>query len=262
MKADKKNRKYTMILMVLTVILIVVMAVIFKNNVVNEGQNIKNTSTAKTTQTTAATTTSRFDSDDWRSYLIDAKTITMDEKNWFLTLLSRYHKLPDDYAPKTAPAIQGTKVELDHRVASYYQKMYDAGKRDGVMLTPYSGYRSISFQKRIYEQRIEMFEDKGYRGDEAKSRAAMVILPPGTSEHNMGIAMDIVNTKTAFENTAEFNWLCENAADYGFILRYPKDKTEITKIVYEPWHWRYVGIEAAKEMKASKQCLEEYLGKI
>ena len=72
-------------------------------------------------------------------------------------------------------------------------------------------------------------------------------LPPGASEHNMGVAMDIVNTKESFENTKEFKWLQAHAADYGFILRYPKDKVSITKVAYEPWHWRYVGVEDAKK---------------
>ena len=72
--------------------------------------------------------------------------------------------------------------------------------------------------------------------------------------------MDICSLYESFENSAEFKWLSENAADYGFILRYPKDKQDITKIIYEPWHWRYVGVEAAKAMKASGECFEEYLG--
>jgi D-alanyl-D-alanine carboxypeptidase len=76
----------------------------------------------------------------------------------------------------------------------------------------------------------------------------------------MGLAMDICGTETSFENTKAFAWLNEHAADYGFILRYPKDKRSITKVMYEPWHWRYVGVENAKAIKASGKCLEEYLG--
>ena len=85
-------------------------------------------------------------------------------------------------------------------------------------------------------------------------------MPPGSSEHNLGYAMDIVCVEEWFENTEEFRWLTENAADYGFIMRYPKDKQDITKVIYEPWHWRYVGVEAAKEMKEKNLTLEEYLG--
>ena len=104
--------------------------------------------------------------------------------------------------------------------------------------------------------------DMGYSRVEATQMAATRILPPGTSEHNAGLAMDIcvASTSANFEQTDEFAWLMENAADYGFILRYPEDKQDITKITYEPWHWRYVGVENAKAMKASGECLEEYLG--
>ena len=87
----------------------------------------------------------------------------------------------------------------------------------------------------------------------------MVIKPPGCSEHNLGVAMDIIATADNFYTTEEYAWLMENAADYGFILRYPQDKQYITRVEYEPWHWRYVGVEHAHAIKASGLCLEEYL---
>jgi vancomycin resistance protein YoaR len=96
--------------------------------------------------------------------------------------------------------------------------------------------------------------------DEAKIKAATIIMPPGSSEHNLGYAMDIVCVDEWFEDTQEFKWLQEHAADYGFIMRYPESKQDITKVIYEPWHWRYVGVEAAKELKASGLVLEEYMG--
>ena len=92
--------------------------------------------------------------------------------------------------------------------------------------------------------------------------AATIILPPGTSEHNAGLAMDICSLEQSFDKTAEFRWLNEHAADYGFILRYTEEKQDVTKKIYEPWHWRYVGVENAKAIKASGKCLEEYLGAV
>ena len=86
-------------------------------------------------------------------------------------------------------------------------------------------------------------------------------MPPGSSEHNLGFCMDIVCVEEWFEDTDEFKWLMQHADDYGFILRYPSDKENITKVIYEPWHWRYVGVEEAKKIKASGLCLEEYFGK-
>ena len=131
---------------------------------------------------------------------------------------------------------------------------------EGIILTPVSGYRTYDRQKINFENRIAVYQNQGYSKAKATDLAAQVILPPGTSEHNAGLAMDIVSLETSFENTAAFRWLCENAADYGFIMRYPKDKTDITKITYEPWHWRFVGIEMAKDIKSSGKTLEEYLG--
>lgn len=192
----------------------------------------------------------------------NVQTISIDEDQWYLTLVNRDRKLPEDFKPTTSYLIDGNSAELDSRCADDYIAMYNAALEDGCTLTPYSGYRRISTQKRNYENKIAQYQSQGYSYLEAAEEAATRILPPGTSEHNLGLAMDIVcaSSSAGFEDTKEFAWLMENAQDYGFILRYPEDKQDITKIIYEPWHWRYVGVEAAKAMKASGQCLEEYLG--
>lgn len=182
--------------------------------------------------------------------------------DWKMLLVNRDYILPDDYEVELAPCITDDpdSLKLDYRVAPHYNEMYLAALEDGIELTPVSGYRSVARQKRNFENKIQKYVDDGYSKVEATQMAATIILPPGTSEHNAGLAMDICSLYESFENTDEFKWLNENAADYGFILRYPKDKQDITRIIYEPWHWRYVGVEAAKEMKASGQCFEEYLG--
>ncbi len=185
----------------------------------------------------------------------------MEVEDWRLILVNRDYILPDGYKPELAPCITDDpdSLKLDSRVAPYYNEMYLAAKADGIELTPISGYRSVERQKNNFERKIQKYIDEGYSKIEATKEAATIILPPGTSEHNAGLAMDICSLYESFENTKEFRWLSENAADYGFILRYPEDKQDVTKIIYEPWHWRYVGVDAAKEMKASGQCLEEYL---
>ncbi|MCL2513522.1 MAG: M15 family metallopeptidase, partial [Oscillospiraceae bacterium] len=185
--------------------------------------------------------------------------ITINETSWELALVNINYKLPDGFVPETAPSIKGSDILLDKRAAVYYQSMYDAAKNEGVILTPYSGYRSISRQKTNFENKTQHYKNQGYGQAKAQVLAAQVIMPPGCSEHNMGLAMDICNTETSFENSGQFKWLNENAADYGFILRYAKDKQKITGVIYEPWHWRYVGVENAKAIKASGLCLEEYL---
>ncbi len=186
----------------------------------------------------------------------------MDVDDWRLILVNRDYILPDGYKPELENAVESgySNIYLDERVAPYYYKMYKAAYEDGIHLVPVSGYRSVERQKNNFENKIDYYIDQGYSKVDATQEAATIILPPGTSEHNAGLAMDICSLEESFENTKEFKWLCENAADYGFIMRYPEDKQDITRIIYEPWHWRYVGVEAAKEMKASGECLEEYLG--
>jgi D-alanyl-D-alanine carboxypeptidase len=210
--------------------------------------------------TTGSTTDSSGTGDYEYSYAgFNPKPAVIDKTKWNLLLVNRNYILPEDYSPELAYAVKGDPAQLDARVAPYYTEMYNAAKADGLTLFPLSGYRRISTQKTNFNNEIRKYMNQGYDKISATQKAAQIILPPGCSEHNAGLAMDIISLDTSFENTKEFTWLMENAADYGFILRYPKDKKAITEITYEPWHWRYVGVEAAKAIKASGMCLEEYL---
>lgn len=183
-------------------------------------------------------------------------------QNRNLILVNGDYILPDDYEVNLQDAVSGYGIQMDAVAAPHYQEMYNAALKDGITLTPVSGYRSVSHQRTNFENKIQSYIDQGYSEIKATQMAAERILPPGTSEHNAGLAMDIcvASVDAHFENSAEYAWLSEHAADYGFILRYPEEKKDITKITYEPWHWRYVGLEDAKKIKASGQCLEEYLG--
>lgn len=193
------------------------------------------------------------------------KLAEINEDKWYLMLVNRDYILPDDYTVKTVKTVIDVyggydRGYLDYRVAPHFIEMYNAALEDGLKLSPLSGYRSVARQKNNFENLIRDYMNKGYSKAQATVLASEIILPPSTSEHNAGLAMDILSLEVSFENSDEFAWLQEHAADYGFILRYPKDKQDITKITYEPWHWRYVGVKAAKEMEASGECLEEYLG--
>ena len=176
-----------------------------------------------------------------------------------LILLNRDHRLPDGYTPNLEKAVDGSSEKLDSRVAPFYRQMYEAALADGITLTPVSGYRSFTRQKNNFENRIAMYEKQGLSKVDATVKASQIVLLPGTSEHNAGLAMDICSLSVSFENTKEFRWLDAHAHEYGFIMRYPKDKTHITKITYEPWHYRYVGVEVATQLKNSGMVLEEYL---
>ena len=188
--------------------------------------------------------------------------VDIDSVEWNLIVVNMEREIPQGYDPETKEVLD-SGYELDARVTPYYEEMYRAGKKDGVTLTPFSGHRSYERQRINYNNLTETYMSRyGIGRKEAAEKAAKVILPPGTSEHNIGIAMDICNTYDSFANSAEYAWLMENAHKYGFILRYPKEKEDVTGIVYEPWHWRFVGVEYAEKIKNSGLCLEEYLDSV
>jgi D-alanyl-D-alanine carboxypeptidase len=185
--------------------------------------------------------------------------------NPYLIVVNRTHALPAAYTPVLAVCVPAypEKRQMEATAAAAYKRMHDDALAQGVHLVPYSGYRSTTHQKNNFDNKIAFYVNQGYSRTQAVNLAAQSIMPPGCSEHEAGLAMDITTNKVwdigeFFEDTAEFEWLMAHGAEYGFILRYPKDKTEITLVKYEPWHWRYVGVEEAQKIKASGQCLEEY----
>ena len=187
------------------------------------------------------------------------QVIAINEENWELTIVNVRFRMPEDYVVRTAPAIEGSDIELDYRVAPHYQEMYDAAAAEGCYLTPYSGYRRYSTQDSNYNNKTAYYEAQGFTHEEALALAARVIMPPGSSEHNLGLCMDIYGTYDNWYTTWEYAWLMEHAQDDGFILRYPREKQVETQVEFEPWHWRYVGVENAKLIKESGLCLEEFL---
>lgn len=185
-----------------------------------------------------------------------------EQELWNLVVVNSGREMPEGYVPQLE-YVAGSEEEMDYRVAPWYDKMYYAALEDGITLTPYSGYRSYDLQKSNYESLTYTYMDEyDLSWEEAAEEAAMVILPPGTSEHNLGLAMDICNTYDSFAYQEEYEWLTQHAHEYGFILRYTEENTDITGIVDEPWHWRYVGVEYAEKIKNSGLCLEEYLDSV
>ena len=165
--------------------------------------------------------------------------------------------MPSDFEADVVDLGNGYK--FDRKASAALGAMLDAAKADGMSLWIISAYRSLDRQKELYAQKVAEYESYGYSAEEAAVEAAAWVAVPGTSEHCLGYAVDLNSLEESFENTAEFAWLQEHCADYGFILRFPKDKVEITGISYEPWHYRYVGINHAKKIMSEKICLEEYL---
>lgn len=183
-----------------------------------------------------------------------------------LQLVNRENPLPEGYTPPLAQ-VPGSEKQLQPAAAQALARMMAAAAADGCPLYLVSGYRSVTYQKGLYERKVRAYLEKGLAAEEAKAEAAKWVAPPGASEHALGLAADIVSgdwytahsdLTAEFETTAAFAWLCKNAAAYGFILRYPAGKEDITGVHYEPWHWRYVG-DAAEAITASGLCLEEWL---
>ncbi len=224
----------------------------------------KTDTTASTAKKTTASTTAKPAAGTYEyAYAgFNPQYIKITDANWRTVIVNRHYIIDKNYKPSLANSVTGDSNSklLDARIAPYYNKMYLAAKADGIILTPLSGYRSYDLQHTNFENKITKYINQGYSRVKATQEAAKIILPPGTSEHNAGLAMDIISLEESFENTAAFKWLMNNAADYGFILRYPKNKESVTEIVYEPWHWRYVGVDTAKAIKASGKCMEEYFG--
>lgn len=146
----------------------------------------------------------------------------------------------------------GSLRKINSDVWPYLKAMIEDAWADGVDLKVLSPYRSYDVQNRLFKEQLIRAG-----GDEEK--AASVVAKPGTSEHNTGLCVDFNEVEESFENTDMFVWLNKNAENYGFILRYPKDKEEITRIMYEPWHWRFVGINEAKKINKEGVTLEEYV---
>ena len=183
-------------------------------------------------------------------------------KEWNLRLVNSDNPLGMDYQPQLK-SVRGD-LQMEARAADYMLRMVEDAKKDGVSLLICSAYRSVARQEVLYNNKVDYYLNKGFSKDEAKVRAAQVVAAPGTSEHNLGLAADIVTPSyqmldEGFEKTDACKWLKANAYKYGFILRYPKDKFEKTKVIYEPWHYRFVGIDHAKAIYESGLCLEEYL---
>lgn len=185
-----------------------------------------------------------------------------DASEWNLTLVNSSHYIPDDYQIDIMELKNGQAV--DRRIYEDLQSMMDDARAEGLSPLICSSYRTNEKQTYLYNNKLKQCISIGYNKKEAREETERWVARPGTSEHQLGLAVDIVAESyqildEAQEDTKEQQWLMKHCARYGFILRYPTDKSKITGIGYEPWHYRYVGREAAKEIMDRGICLEEYL---
>lgn len=186
------------------------------------------------------------------------------ETEWNLRLVNAAHPLPEDFTVPELTQLRNRQA-IDKRAYPALQQMMDDARGAGLQPLICSSYRTRATQARLFQNKADTLAKQGYSREEAEDRAAEWVARPGTSEHEAGLAVDIVdkNYQMLDEQQAQTpvqQWLMAHCADYGFILRYPTDKRDLTGIGYEPWHYRYVGEEAAKEIMEQGICLEEYLG--
>lgn len=179
------------------------------------------------------------------------------DNGWNLILVNRDNFIPKDYKVELVELLNGQKV--DSRIYPDLQEMLDAARAQGLALFVAAGYRTGEEQKRLLDEKIEAYEYEGHSKTNAEKLAKQWVALPGTSEHQLGVAVDI-NADTEKSSSDEvYDWLAQNGYKYGFIKRYPSDKTDITGVINEPWHYRYVGREAAEKIAAQGICLEEYI---
>ncbi|MFA9381010.1 MAG: M15 family metallopeptidase [Acetanaerobacterium sp.] len=199
--------------------------------------------------------------------------MTADKDDWRLILVNRQNPLPKGF---TVDLVDTVKTEsftyrFDARASDALRDFMDAAKEDGVKLAVISTFRKQSTQENLYANKVAEYVNQGYSEEDAKNEAARWVAIPGTSEHQSGLAFDAVSSDwystnndlyETFEETQEFEWLISHCVEYGFVLRYAKDKQDITGISYEPWHYRYVGEENARYMTEHNLCLEEFVEKL
>ena len=221
--------------------------------------------TAQVTEPLPETTAEETTAEPVTEEVTTAPEPEVTEAPWNLVLINPWNPLPEDYVFELT-TVTG-KYQVDSRCADALKAMLADCKAAG--LTPYicSAYRTWDDQVYLFDKKVKSFTDKGYSEEDAKILAAKETAVPGTSEHQLGLAVDILCTSRPWldegqAQTETQKWLMANCHKYGFILRYPKGTTDITGIIYEPWHYRYVGVEIATEIMTRGITLEEYLGKI
>ena len=182
--------------------------------------------------------------------------------DWELLLVNKNHKVPEGYTVELEEVENVHQV--DKRIAEFLKQMLSDARKEGLSPIICSSYRTNAKQQKLYNNKVREYKRWGCSSEEAEELASYWVAIPGTGEHETGLAVDIVSENYQIldekqEQTDVQRWLIDNSYKYGFTLRYPTDKKDITMINYEPWHYRYVGIDNATYMKEHDMCLEEYI---
>lgn len=209
----------------------------------------------------AATSTTQTDSVN-RAEDTNVHRVTFDKNDWKLLLINKQHTIPEDYE-FTLGTIKGS-MRCDERIIEPLTQMFAAAKEDGVNLIVCSPYRDMARQEYLFDRKVKNYQSTGMSYMDAYKKASITVTLPGASEHQVGLAVDIISDtytslEIGFAETEAGKWLAEHSWEYGFILRYPLGKEEITGIQFEPWHFRYVGVDAAEVITSQNITLEEFI---
>lgn len=266
----KKQKIITVIVSLIIVISVVAVILCVKLGKTEPVSASDTTVTTTSTTTTTETTTTQTTTTTTTTKATTTKKITTTKKPSssssgqidFLRLINTENTLDESYVPKLKTISSGQQV--DERIYDDLKQMLDDAKKAGYNPLVCSAYRSYDTQVYLYNRKVNQYKDKGYSDSEAKKLAGEWVAKPGTSEHQSGLAVDLVSVENQNLDDSQLKskcqqWYMNNCWKYGFVLRYPSDKKNITKINSEPWHYRYVGKGVAKDIHDSGLCLEEYL---
>ncbi len=258
-KRSRKTQRTFRLMLVIAAAVIVILGMILIVSAIGKVLGSGDDNTPVSTTTVTDTTTTRP-----APLFTDGHYVQQSVPAWHLRLVNGWNPLSADYGYEDHLTDYGNGM-FDARAAEALRDMLAAGKDYG--LRPVSLFRAYELQVTLFNNEVAEWKEAGYSQTEAEQKASTEVARPGTSEHHLGLAADILSDgvyslEETFENTAAFTWLKEHCAEYGFILRYPKEKEDITGVIYEPWHYRYVGVEAATEIMSRGICLEEYLAEV
>lgn len=268
-KRKKALRKRRIFVSVCCVLLIALVAgITFGTKAVIKSVKSKQSSLEAKVSAKAEKTDIKKQSDpafDDTKQLVTIGGVELDANFKNLLLVNGSHPLSEDYDYTkdlmTIPGEyhNGQLDQINKDIWPYLKAMIDDARKEGVNLSVWSPYRSYNIQQMLFNRQKQKQIEAGVPESEADAKAASIVARPGTSEHHTGLAADINMADDAFENTPMYAWLTEHCQDYGFIMRYPKDKIDVTGVIYESWHYRFVGINVAKDIKNKGITLEEYL---
>ena len=173
-------------------------------------------------------------------------------------MVNKDNEIPENYQVELENI--DPKLQFDKRAIGELNAMMTDMRKSGISYVwIQSAYRDEKLQTELYKNSVKKYMKQGMTEEEAEIKTQKSINKPNTSEHNLGLSIDFNEVTEGFANTKAYQWLLKNAENYGFILRYPKEKEDITGVIYEPWHWRYVGKENAIQMNEKNVCLEEFV---